>query len=195
MHPTTESKEDTVFRSAAMLMSYRKLVSCLGILFAINICLSPLLLDFPPLGTRQLSVEYETSFETSQSSPPSTKILYIVTSIAEYDNGKRKTIEGRDRFVETLIPVVSESVKSMQAFGYQVDTYLIAHYSLSPSRLNLLRESLPASVGLQVWDDACPLGYPRPSEGSTDYIVNITRALARQHRYVIKDKFAYYDGE
>lgn len=175
-------------------MSSRKVVSYLGLFSAAYICLSTLRLNFPLLGTRLLSSEYENSFETSQSSTPS-KILYIVTSIAEYDNGKRKTIEGRDRFVETLIPVVSESVKSMLTFGYQVDTYLIAHYSLSQSRFNLLRQSLPESVGLQVWDDACPFGYPRPSEGSTDRVINITRALARQHRYVIKDKFAHYDGE
>jgi hypothetical protein len=176
------------------MMSYRKLFGCLGILCAFYICLSTLKFDSPPLGSRQLSADDENSLETSQSSPPS-KILYIVTSVAEYDNGKRKTIEGRDRFVETLIPVVSESVKSMLTSGYQVDTYLIAHYSLSQTRFNLLRESLPASVGLQVWDDACPLAYPRPSEGPANYVVNITRALARQHRYVIKDKFAYYDGE
>ncbi|CAB9512687.1 expressed unknown protein [Seminavis robusta] len=121
------------------------------------------------------------------------KILYIVTSIAEYDSGKRKTIEGRDRFVETLIPVVSESVQSMLAAGYQVDTYLIAHYSLRQDRYDLLRESLPDTVGLDLWDDACPVGYPKASEGSMDYIINVTRALARQHRYVIKDKLPHYD--
>ena len=41
------------------------------------------------------------------------RILYIVTSIAEYDNGLRSTIEGNDRFTNTLVPVLLESVQSI----------------------------------------------------------------------------------
>lgn len=121
------------------------------------------------------------------------KILYIVTSVAEYDNGRRHTIEGRDRFVETLIPVVSESAHSMVSAGFHVDVYLISHYALTPERRILLQNSLPAFVHFSVWDDATPLSYARPKEGGGDYLANITRALARQHRYVIKDKFLDYD--
>ena len=129
--------------------------------------------------------------------PPSSplKILYIVTSIAEYDSGKRQTMEGRDRFVETLIPVVTESVDSILSSNqeYQLDVYLIAHYSLSTARRDLLRNALPPSVNLQVWNDGTPLSYPKANEGDTDHIVYITRALSRQHRYVIKDKLLDYD--
>ena len=175
-------------------MNSFRFLACLGLICVICSCLSTFLGGSFLLANRQLVGDSHFSLSSSQK-PSTPKILYIVTSVTEFDSGKRKTIEGRDRFIETLIPVVSESVESMLNFGYLVDTYMIAHYTLSQSRFDLLRKSLPASVGLEVWDDACPLGYPRPSEGSTDYVTNITRSLARQHRYVIKDKFVEYDGE
>ena len=85
------------------------------------------------------------------------KLLYIVTSLAEYDNGKRKTIQGFDRFQETFIPVLRESVESLLWQGFQVDVVVIAHYNMT--RSFLIRENLPESVGLQIWDNASPLGY------------------------------------
>jgi len=122
------------------------------------------------------------------------KILYIVTSVAEFDTGKRKTVEGRDRFSETLVPVVSESVQSMLDKGYQVDVYLITHYTLTQHRRDQLRAALPSSTTpLEYWDDATPISYPKPSEGSQDRVVDVTRSLSRQHRFVIKDKFLEYN--
>lgn len=136
-----------------------------------------------------------------ESTSPPLKILYIVTSIAEYDTGKRQTIEGRDRFAETMIPVITESVNSMlhsssdgQHHEVKVDVYLIAHYSLSPARIKLLRGALPPLVNLEIWEEATPIGYPKANEdGDIDHAIEITRALARQHRYVIKDKLLDYD--
>lgn len=144
------------------------------------------------ISMRQL---HATAAEDPPHSPKPMKILYIVTSIAEFDTGKRKTIEGQDRFVETLIPVVTESVDSMLSSnnGYQVDVYLIAHYTLTAERMDLLKNALHPSVHLQVWNDATPLSYPKANEAETDHIVDITRALSRQHRYVIKDKLLDYD--
>jgi hypothetical protein len=118
------------------------------------------------------------------------RLLYIVTSLAEYDNGKRKSVKGFDRFRETFVPVLRESVESMLSFGFEVDVFIVAHYKTT--RSHLIREALPSSVGLQIWEDASPLGY-RLDEKDQGSIGDITRALARQHRYVIKDKFEHYD--
>ena len=79
----------------------------------------------------------------------------------------------------------------MTAAGYHVDFYLIAHYLVSDERRKQLRQALPLSVGLEVWDDAAPLGYA--VDTNTTHLQPITRALARQHRYVIKDKILDYD--
>lgn len=124
-----------------------------------------------------------------------TRILYIVTSLAEFDNGRRSTAKGKDRLGTVLLPVLADSVQSLAAVpDYQVDVYLILAYTLTePSRLQLIRDSLPDSVGLEIWDDACPVGYDRKGAFGTTKIQNNTRSLARQHRYVIKDKLPYYD--
>ena len=120
------------------------------------------------------------------------KLLYIVTTIAEFDTGKRQTQKGADRFSETLIPVVRQGVESMRSFGYSVDVVLISHYALSPQRHFQLRQALPPTVGLQYWDDATPLGYKLEDKRHLR-LNNVTRALARQHRFVLKDKLPYYD--
>jgi len=51
-------------------------------------------------------------------------------------------------------------------------------------------DALPPNVGLEVWNDAVPLGYDRDDFTA---IQEITRSLARQHRYVMKDKLDQYD--
>jgi hypothetical protein len=117
------------------------------------------------------------------------KILYIVTSLAEYNTGQRGTAKGSDRFKETLIPVVAETVHSILSLGYDVDVFLICHYPLV--RSELIRKVLPENVGFNYWDDATPIGYS--VEHSMEVMRNITRGLARQHRFVIKDLFFSYD--
>ena len=119
------------------------------------------------------------------------RILYIITSIHEYDTGGRFTVAGSDRFAKTILPVITEAVHSIHNAGYTVDVYLITQYRLSPSHREQLLRMLPASVGLQFWEDATPLGYV--VEDSTDTIQLHTRGLSRQHRYVLKDKLLYYD--
>jgi hypothetical protein len=131
--------------------------------------------------------------EPSPQSPsadpkPLQKILYIMTTFAEHDNGRRNTQKGYDRFLHTLVPVAQEAVRSMANAGLTVDVYLIAHYTVSSERRQQLRDALPASSGLEVWDDATPLGYA--VEHSVETIQPITRALARQHRYILKDKLS-----
>jgi hypothetical protein len=121
------------------------------------------------------------------------RILYIITSIAEFDTGRRNTVTGYDRFSNTIVPVSRESVTSMVQAGYAVDVYLIAHYNVSVSRYEELASQLPATVGLQVWDDATPIGYASEQAKAKIRIMSVTRGLSRQHRYVVKDKISHYD--
>jgi hypothetical protein len=120
----------------------------------------------------------------------SLKILYVVTTLSEYDSGARSTVKGFDRLQETLIPVVRESVESMIRSGFSVDVAIISHYNMT--RINLLQAALPPSVGLQSWDDATPVGY-KLEDTNKNFTQSITRALARQHRFLIKDKLVHYD--
>jgi hypothetical protein len=156
----------------------RELLNETGLIAASNVFLTPLHLSMPDQHPRDGRL----------------RILYIVTSLAQYNSGKRSTEAGSDRLQETLIPVLREGVLSMvNDFGYRVDVFLIAHWTVQPERLALIRQALPDSVGLEYWDDATPIGYKLESKGTDEYVRNITRALARQHRFVIKDKFLYYD--
>ena len=135
--------------------------------------------------TRQLRIKSTDRRQDKQ------RILYVITSLAEFDNGRRETVEGYDRFSNTIVPVSRESVTSMVQAGYLLDVYLIAHYNVSAARCDELAAQLPATVGLQVWDDATPISYA--TENSKDHVMAHTRGLSRQHRYVIKDKFFHYD--
>lgn len=121
------------------------------------------------------------------------RVLHIVTALRDINNGQRGTEHGEDRLVKVFIPVLKNSVESMIAppYNYQVDVYLILGWTLTDERRKLIEDALPEGVGLQVWNDAIPLAYDKPS---TDVKLKpVTRGLARQHRYVIKDKLEFYD--
>jgi hypothetical protein len=128
---------------------------------------------------------------TTSSSQPPLRVLYIVTSLAEYNTGRRDTIKGQDRLSEVLLPILKDSVESILSLGknVQVDVYLILAYTLLPAREQYIRDHLP--TGVQIWDDACPTGYEK--KHSKEELLDNTRALSRQHRYVIRDKFEHYD--
>jgi hypothetical protein len=148
----------------------------------------------PSLSDSSAMVEATTNFgHDSPDSKVVTKVLYIVTSLAEYDNGERKTIKGRDRFQELMVPCIIDSIKSMISHPYdlEVDLYLITAYKIREERQQYLQDLLPIGVGLEIWDDACPLGYDKRDHPNK--VDDVTRALARQHRYVIKDKLHHYD--
>jgi hypothetical protein len=121
------------------------------------------------------------------------RILHIVTALRDVNNGSRGTTSGEDRLQKVFIPILKNSVESMIAdpYNYQVDVYLVLGWKLLPERRKLIEDALPEGVGLQVWDNAIPYGYDRPR--TDESIKPVTRALARQHRYVIKDKLNYYD--
>lgn len=128
---------------------------------------------------------------TEAATVPPTRILYIVTALAEYNNGKRETVKGQDRLGDVLVPVLVDSVNSLVAHDYTVDVYLILGYKLRPERRQMIVNRLPTGVGLQVWNDAIPLGYPDGKDPKTMELN--TRALSRQHRFVVKDKLQFYD--
>jgi hypothetical protein len=111
--------------------------------------------------------------------------------MSEFDTGLRSTRKGNDRFAHTILPVAQESILSMLQGGYQVDLYLITHYNMSTERRVQLSQAMPDGVGIQVWDDATPLGYDEFMDRQK--VVPVMRSLARQHRFVIKDKFSHYD--
>jgi hypothetical protein len=124
--------------------------------------------------------------------------LYIVTSLADTESGKRATIQGDDRWGQTIVPVLRETTASL-ALTYAnsvVDVYLICHYTVNATRRAALRQALPETVGLHLWDDATPLGYASEEKNTAAALrrlVPVTRGLARQHRYVIKDHLEDYD--
>ena len=138
------------------------------------------------------------------------RVLYMVTSLSANDTGYRATTEGYDRYGTTLVPVVSESVHSMVSADYDVAVYLIAHYEVTIQHYRLLKGSFPPNVPLYVWSNATPYGYEpfdnqnylvmkpkQPGKGGrripSQVIEPVTRALARQHRFVIKDLLTHYD--
>jgi len=131
---------------------------------------------------------------TSASTPDKPiRVLHIVTALAEYNNGSRGTEHGEDRLQKVFLPILKNSVESMIAapYNYQVDVFLVLGWKLLPERKKLIEDALPEGVGLQIWDDAVPLGYDRPR---TDVKLKpVTRGLARCHRFVIKDKLMHYD--
>jgi hypothetical protein len=120
------------------------------------------------------------------------RILYTITTLAEYDEGTRATTRGFDRLQNLLIPVVKEGVESMLSLGYHVDVFIVSHYVMT--RPELLRQALPAGVQVRYWDNAGPLSYnPEQRDNPKAKLWRNTLALARQHRFVVKDHLFEYD--
>jgi len=120
------------------------------------------------------------------------RILYTITTLAEYDTGDRSTTAGDDRMQNTLIPVMRETVLSLLEEGFEVDVFIVSHFVMT--REYLIREALPSQVGLRVWDDAAPLTYdPGNRENPKGKVHNNTLGLARQHRFVVREYLMEYD--
>jgi hypothetical protein len=125
------------------------------------------------------------------------RILYIITTSREYNSGNRAKVMGEDRLMGVVVPVIQDSVQSMIAKGYDVDVFLVLAYNLTQDREKSLLSLLPNGTGLEVWNDALPIDYEARGRGvkaiPNNFTSEINRALARQHRYVVKDKFFHYD--
>jgi hypothetical protein len=146
---------------------------------------SPFTATFPT-NHRRLLQEY------SLDRPRPLRVLYTITTLAEYDNGDRATTKGDDRMSKVLIPVMKQTVESLVEQGYEVDVFIVAHFTMT--REHLIRQALPGTVGLTVWDDASPLSYdPGNREDPKGKLRVNTLGLARQHRYVVKQHLMEYD--
>jgi len=153
--------------------------------------------SYPHSNQRDNEVHPEFLLNTGNSNSSSDgdqplRVLHLVTALAEYNSGKRSTVAGQDRLREVMIPILVDSVSSMISppCNYEVDVYLVLGWKLKPERRRLIEDALPEGVGLEIWDDASPLGYDKRKSTNIELV---TRALARQHRFVIKDKIDYYD--
>mmetsp|Transcript_6937 Transcript_6937/g.15140 ORF Transcript_6937/g.15140 Transcript_6937/m.15140 type:complete len:535 (+) Transcript_6937:18-1622(+) len=136
---------------------------------------------------------------TSQPPDPAEpfRILYIVTTLSEYDKGTRGTTRGADRLQNVVIPVIEDAISSMVERGWEVDLYLLCGYEkLLPDRRKLIEDALPQGVGLEVWEDAMPLFYSKSNANKpkADQSLDVaSHGLSRQHRYVVRDKLLEYD--
>lgn len=132
-----------------------------------------------------------------ETSASNLKVLYIVTSLSDKDTGKRSTTQGDDRWTHTLVPVVGQSATSLAQHFAHVQLYLVTHYTVNATQRQTLKDALPSSVTLQIWESATPYGYTTSNVDvaapSEQQVTLVTRALARQHRYVIKDNIQNYD--
>ena len=137
------------------------------------------------------------SKKSASGAPRPFRVLFVITSLVEYDKGTRGTEHGYDRLQNIMLPPLVDGVKSMTDRGWEVDVYLVLGFKeLLPERRKLIQDALPDGVGLEVWDDAIPLHYAktynkRPQPGMSLSVAD--HALSRQHRYVLRDKLQYYD--
>jgi hypothetical protein len=173
------------------------LAAFLGFVFLFGMLMYILLQDDNLSGTEVISISSPSRHgdgkDNSNHEHRGMRILYIVTSSNEFNTGDKKTKEGQDRFLEILVPALVEGVESMIP-EYKVDVYLILGYTLSEDRQGALQDLLPKGVGLQVWNEATPINYEHLTATTKQvYLSGKDRTLARQHRYVVKDKFPYYD--
>lgn len=134
------------------------------------------------------------------------RVLYVVTSF-EAERLPSATTQLLRRNIESMID---------HPYHFVVDVYLILGYSLSSAKErrrlyqqimpDLARPETPSTVGLQLWDDAAPLGYTavgyNNNENATTTLStrgvlltnsSTTTLISRQHRYVVKDKLMEYD--
>ena len=133
----------------------------------------------------------------TEGTPPF-RVLFIVTTLSEYDKGTRGTTHGDDRLKDLVLPLLVDGVSSMVERGWHVDVYLICGFEkLIDSRRQMIQNALPDGVGLEVWEDAIPLYYEKKFNQQLkrpdQMIEPAPHGLSRQHRFVVRDKFNDYD--
>jgi len=169
--------------------------------------------DSPPTMRRRLSddVDHDMDLEhilrlatrtaedtfTEEDSPPF-RVLFIVTTLSEYDKGTRGTVHGADRLKDLVLPLLVDGVESMVHRGWSVDVYLICGFEeLQESRRQIIQDALPKGVGLEVWDNAIPYYYEKKFNQQLkrpDQTIELApHGLSRQHRFVVRDKLMDYD--
>eukprot|EP00587_Corethron_hystrix_P005546 CAMPEP_0113303694 /NCGR_PEP_ID=MMETSP0010_2-20120614/4004_1 /TAXON_ID=216773 ORGANISM="Corethron hystrix, Strain 308" /NCGR_SAMPLE_ID=MMETSP0010_2 /ASSEMBLY_ACC=CAM_ASM_000155 /LENGTH=467 /DNA_ID=CAMNT_0000157735 /DNA_START=189 /DNA_END=1592 /DNA_ORIENTATION=- /assembly_acc=CAM_ASM_000155 len=109
------------------------------------------------------------------------RMLYIVT-----------TFYSLSRWENIVVPTIRHAASSISSIpSWTIDVVIvIGNEGPGDKALQMLEDILPENIGLELWENACPLGY----DGRDKKILSgITRALARQHRYVIADRIDEYD--
>lgn len=121
------------------------------------------------------------------------KVLHIITSHKYMNFLNEGDIKFQSRLHELLLPVLQESVTSMMNSknNWKVDVYLILGYDLRVLDKQLIFDSLPDGVGLEIWESAIPVDYAYEDDATK--IKRYNMLLARQHRYVLADKLEQYD--
>eukprot|EP00536_Pseudo-nitzschia_multiseries_P002344 jgi/Psemu1/322514/estExt_fgenesh1_pg.C_310004 len=119
-------------------------------------------------------------------------------------SGTRATTKGFDRLKNLLVPVVQQGVRSMTKKGYHVDVCIISHYEMTRKDMvvQMIRDAAAATnndnnsnvIDVTFWDNAAPISYdPMKRDDPNGKLWENTLALARQHRFVIKDNLFRYD--
>ena len=129
---------------------------------------------------------------------PPLRVLFIVTTLTEYDKGTRGTTVGADRLKDLVLPILVDGVTSMVQRGWHVDVYLICGFeTLAEARRQMILDALPHGVGLEVWTDAIPFYYAKKFNQQLkrpDQSIELaSHGLSRQHRFVVRDKIMDYD--
>ena len=137
----------------------------------------------------------EDSF-TEDSTP--FRVLFIVTTLAEYDKGTRGTTHGADRLKDNVLPLIVDGVSDMASRGWSVDVYLICGFEeLREERRRMIVDALPDNVGFEHWDSAIPFYYVKKHNQDLkqpDQAIELApHGLSRQHRFVVRDKLMEYD--
>ncbi len=145
-----------------------------------------------------LHLATRTAEDTFTEDSPPFRVLFIVTTLSEYDKGTRGTVHGADRLKDLVLPLLVDGVESMVHRGWSVDVYLICGFEeLQESRRQMIQDALPKGVGLEVWDDAIPYYYEKKFNQQLkrpDQTIELApHGLSRQHRFVVRDKLMEYD--
>lgn len=147
---------------------------------------------------RVLSLATRPPHDQFTEDAPPFRVLFIVTTLSEYDKGTRGTTHGADRLKDLVLPILVDGVSSMVDRGWHVDVYLICGFqTLIDSRRDMMTDALPRGVGLEVWEDAIPFFYEKKFnqqlKRDDQTIALAPHGLSRQHRYVVRDKLMEYD--
>lgn len=149
------------------------------------------------LASRAIEDDGEGSGNDDNDLPP-LRVLFVVTTLSEYDKGTRGTTVGADRLKDLVLPILVDGVSSMVQRGWNVDVYLICGFeTLAETRRQMIQDALPHGVGLEVWTDAIPFYYAKKFnqelKRSDQSIELASHGLSRQHRFVVRDKIMEYD--
>ena len=167
-------------------------------------------------------VNTTTTTTTATGGGDKRRLLYIVTSSSpSYSVGREKRDRLDDMVFPIMLDAVESFVDSNEY--KIIDVYMIVSYEFTNEKYDSITSSLQQykekanggiDVGFQVWDNAMPMDYscrgykdindPKTAEkcmninnrldqSSRATIQELGAQLARQHRYVVKDKLPYYD--